>query len=213
MNAARNGLTTAEAVGVIARHLAGMPGRRNLVWMTENWMTAAPFIGMLQQSHIALYSVLARSLDYNPYGTDFSHVDTTSDPGHCLLPCIIPFQRQNRELAAQTGGAGFNDATDVGLAVTRAEEDSRGAYTLGFYPPEELLDGKYHRVTVKVAGQEHAHLEILYRPGYDATGQPENSLPLPSALAEIFQNPLDNSALGIYARCEPDSTAGSIKSR
>lgn len=211
VNAAINGTSTGEAITIIAHHLAGMPGRRNLVWMTENWMTAAPFTGMLQQSRIALYSVLARSLDYNPFGIGFGEVDMTADPGHCLLPCVIPFQRDNREFAAQTGGAGFDDAADVGLAVKRADEDSRSVYTLGYYPPEDLLDGKYHRLSVKVAGQEHAHLEIAYRPGYFAGGQPENSVLSPNAIAEAFQNPLDNSLLGISARCEPDSTAGLYK--
>lgn len=211
VNAARNGLTTGEALAIIARHLGGMPGRRNLVWMTENWMTAAPAMGILQQSHIALYPVMARSLNFNPYGTDFSHVD--SAPLHTLFPDVMDFQRKNREFGAFTGGAGFDDAADVGLAVKRAEEDSRSAYTLGYYPPEELLDGKYHRLTVKVAGKENAHFEIVYRPGYVATRQEPVALPPQNAIAEIFQNPLDDTGLGITAQCEPDSTPGYFKAR
>ncbi len=211
VNAANNSSMTAEAIDLIIRHLSAMPGRRNLVWMMENSMTAASFAGMLQQSHIALYSVLARSLDYNPYGIDFSHADTTPDPGHCLLPCVIFFQRANRELAEQTGGEGFDDATEIGLAVKQAEEDSHSIYTLGFYPPEEQLDHKYHRLTIKLAGEENARAEIRYRPGYVATREPENFLPSRDPIAEAFRNPLDISVLGITAQSEPDSTAGLYK--
>lgn len=213
VNAARNGLTTGQALAVIARHLGGMPGRRNLVWMTENWMTAAPAMGMLQRAHIALYPVLARSLDFDNWGVDFSHVDTTPDPGHTLLPGVIPFQRRNRDFAAQTGGAGFDDAADVGLAVKRAEEDSRSAYTLGYYPPEEVLDAKYHRLTVRIEGKANAHLEIAYRPGYFATPQDVVPVSPRNAIAELFENPLDDSELGIAAQYEPDSTPGFYKVR
>lgn len=205
VNGIRNGMTTAEALAVIARRLAGMPGRRNLVWMTENWTTGMPLMGLLQQSRIALYPVMARSLDFNPLFMGFTDVDTT--PGNTLFPDVMDFQRKNRQFAAQTGGAGFGDAADVGLAVKRAEEDSRSAYTLGYYPPEELLDGKYHRIAVKVGGRKEAHLEIRYRPGYVASKQMIEAGRTIS-LADLFRNPLDDTGLGISGWVEPDTEPG-----
>jgi hypothetical protein len=186
---AMDDFTTTEALMRIVSHLAGMPGRRNLIWVKESPAVPPAVMFMLQQADIHLYPVLVRSLFYH-----------ASD--------IMAVQQAAHQLGEGTGGEGFDDATDIGLAVKRAEEDSRSTYTLGYYPPEELLGGKYHRLTVKVEGKGNAHLEILYRPGYIATREPAVLAPPRNTIAEIFQNPLDDTEVGITAQCEPDSTAG-----
>jgi len=216
--AARSGLTTEEALATIARHLAGMPGRRNLVWMTENWSTAMPVMGMLQQSDIALYPVLARSLIFAPeFGSDFMSADThdvahaltpgEGIPGATLMPDVMDTQHKVRALAARTGGDGFGDAKDLQLAVNTAQEDSRSAYTLGYYPAEDALDGKFHSLTVKLTRKQNARLEIRYRPGYVASKQIIDATPS-ITLAELFRNPLDDTGLGISGRVEPDTAPG-----
>ncbi len=190
---AMNNFTTTEALMRIVSHLEGMPGRRNLIWLKESPAVSPAVMLMFQQADIHLYPVMVRT------------VLTGSD--------IMAVRHAAHQLGEAAGGEGFDDATNVGLAVKRAEEDSRSAYTLGYYPPEELLDGKYHRLTVRVEGKAHAHLEVLYRAGYIATRQPVVIVPPRNTVAEIFQNPLDDTAIGITAKCEPDSTSGFYKVR
>ena len=195
VDAAYNDQITIEALRRIVAHLSGMPGRRNLVWLMDQPMVPAAVMGMLLQADIHLYPVLTRTVEFSE--RDF--------PGT---------QKAGRDLAALTGGASFDDARDLPLALQTAEEDSQTAYTLGYYPGEDVLDGQYHRLTVrltaKVAGEKANHLAIHYRPGYVATKEEiaSSSIPQGQALAEIFGNPLDNTGLGLTARLEPDPRAG-----
>ena len=94
-------------------------------------------------------------------------------------------QRAGRALATVTGGAGFDDADDLQLALKTAEEDSQNAYSLGYYPAEEALDGKYHRLTVVVSGEKSARLEARYRPGYVATRQEVAKAAPPPGLYQV----------------------------
>ena len=194
--AANNDWTTVEALRRIVEHLSGMPGRRNLIWIKEDPIVPTPVMGMLLQSGIHLYPVLIRTVDFS-------------------APDFMGTQRAGRVLAAATGGAGFDDAGDLQLALKTAEEDSESAYMLGYYPAEDTLDGKYHRLSVTVAGEKSARLEVRYRPGYlAATQEIAMAAPPPQvAIAELFRNPLDATGLGLTARVEPDSRPGLHKVR
>jgi VWFA-related protein len=197
--AANNDATTVEALRRIVQHLSGMPGRRNLIWAKEEPLVPPAVMGMLLGANIALYPVLTRTVIYGSFGGP--------------APDFMATQHAGRDLAAVTGGAGFDDAGDLQIALKTAEEDSRNAYTLGYYPSEDVLDGKYHRLTVTVAAEKH--LEVRYRPGYLATKQDlaMAALPQADALAELFLNPLDATALGITARIEPDPRPGRYQLR
>ena len=212
VNAANNDWTTVEALRRIVEHLSGMPGRRNLIWVKEYPIVPPAVMGILLQANIALYPVLTRSVLFDPsYGGNFMARDR-KDFSYLLehAPDFMDTQRAGRDLAAMTGGAGFDDAGNLQLALKTAEEDSLNAYTLGFYPAEDVLDGKYHRFTVMVTGEKSGKLEVRYRPGYVATRQ-EAARATPRqavALAELFENPLDATAIGITSQVRPDTRLG-----
>jgi VWFA-related protein len=194
--AANNDYTTVEALQRIVEHLGGMPGRRNLIWVKEEPIVPPAVMGMLLQANIALYPVLIRTVEYG-------------------APDFMATQHAAHDLAAPTGGAGFDDAGDLQIALRTAEEDSRSAYTLGYYPSEDVLDGKYHRLTVTVAKERTAHLEVRYRPGYLATKQAIATLvpPQADAIAELLQNPLDTTAIGLTAQFTHDGRSGLYRLR
>ncbi len=194
--AANNEYTTLEALRRIVQHLSGMPGRRNLIWVKEEPLVPPAVMGMLLQANIALYPVLIRTVGYG-------------------APDIMAMQHAVRALAAPTGGAGFDDAGDMQAALETAEEDSRSAYSLGYYPSEDFLDGKFHRLTVTVANEKSAHLEVRYRPGYLATKQAFATIvpPIADALADLLQNPLDATAIGLTAQLTPDTRPGLYRVR
>jgi VWFA-related protein len=194
--AANNDFTTLEALRRIVQHLSGMPGRRNLIWVKEEPLVPPAVMGMLMQANIALYPVLIRSLEYG-------------------APDVMAMQHAVRALAAPTGGTGFDDAADMQVALATAEEDSRSAYSLGYYPSEDFLDGKFHRLTVTVAGEKSAHLEVRYRPGYVATKQALATIVPPTAdtVADLLENPLDATAIGLTAQLTPDMRPGLYRVR
>jgi hypothetical protein len=76
-----------------------------------------------------------------------------------------------------------------------AEEDTNSAYVLGYYPSEKMLDGRFHRLTVKLADRG---FEVRYRPGYLAT-KVATPVQLPPD-QDQFENPLDLTGIGLTAQ-------------
>ena len=99
-----------------------------------------------------------------------------------------------------SGGRMFFDAMDITYAVRTAEEDSGTAYVLGYYPAEDALDGKYHALTVRLNDPElnKEAVEVHYRAGYVATRFAV--LPPAPSLADIFNDSLDATAIGLAAQ-------------
>lgn len=72
------------------------------------------------------------------------------------------------DMASQSGGRHY-PVTDLAVLPQAAAQiglELRNQYVLGYTPEERLMDGKYHRVQVKLIGQDK--LYITWRPGYIA---------------------------------------------
>jgi hypothetical protein len=104
-----------------------------------------------------------------------------------------------------SGGRMFLDALDLTAAVRTAEEDSGVAYSLGYYPAEDALDGKYHKITVRLKDSEikKEAAEVHYRAGYLATKFAV--LPPAPSLADVLNDSLDATAIGLAARATPEA--------
>ncbi len=183
----RNNVTI-QALRRIIQHLAGVPGRKNLVWVMDEPRVPGPVMAMLQQANIVLYPVLVRAVS-------------------CFACPRMEMQREHAmdALAAVTGGRAFYDAADLTSAVRTAEEDSRSTYVLGYYPDEAALDGKYHRIIVKLANKAAASkvVELHYRSGYLAT---KAAPPVPALSDQsLLEDSLDSNGIGLTAEIEPDS--------
>jgi hypothetical protein len=106
-------------------------------------------------------------------------------------------------LAAVTGARAFFDSLDLTFALRTTQEDASITYVLGYYPAEEMLDGKYHTITVKLfkKAPEKQTLEVHYRPGYLAT---KAALPTPSPTPEeLFNGPVNSARIGLVAQASP----------
>jgi VWFA-related protein len=173
---------TRSALTSVIQHLSGFSGRKSLVWLAQAPRIPPEMMRRMQQANIALYPVRVRGLG-----------------GFADLEGEV-----SRELGNASGGRGFFDARDLAFAVQAATEDSGSAYVLGYYPDEAILDGKFHRITVKLADQP---LEVHYRSGYLAT---KDDVPATTAkdaanLAELMESPMNSSGMGLGARAERDT--------
>jgi hypothetical protein len=75
------------------------------------------------------------------------------------------------------------------------------SYTLGFYPAENSLDGKFHSLDVKV---DRKDVEVRHRTGYFATkDKPLDDKERRSIVAELLSSPLDASQIGLQASVQP----------
>jgi VWFA-related protein len=184
---------TAKAIQLIANHLSGVPGRKNLVWLIDEpggWVppvAASLALALAQRSNIVVYPVILRAV------------------GCFSCPHLeLDRERATRDLAAATGGRAFFDAMDLAFAVRAAEEDSRSSYVLGYYPEEEILDGKYHKITVKLRKALNGEgVEVNYRPGYLATKVAV--LPPAPTPEELFAGTVNSARIGLAAQAVPDA--------
>jgi VWFA-related protein len=213
INRVRITLTSMEA---IANHLARVPGRKNLIWVSGSFPFSIGLDGpvdpgresrtfseeidratrAMNHANIAIYPVDARGLIAPNLPVSFNS-RVPPKPGS-----QIPTGHDTmRALADYTGGRAFINTNDLRGAIRKAMEDSEVTYTLGFYPPAETLDGKYHELKVKV---DRKGADVRYRKGYFA-GEPEQPTEkrMKNTIADTLASPLNSSAIGLSARIDP----------
>jgi VWFA-related protein len=115
--------TTLAAIGALASPMRGMPGRKNIIWITHGVPEAAGLIP------------LATRLDRE--GITLNSVDQGVDPGSGAINTLDTF-------AELTGGKVY--ANDIHKAVVEVMSASRSGYVILYAAPR--LDGKYHKIRV-----------------------------------------------------------------
>ena len=204
-------LKSIDALEAVARHLAGVPGRKNLVWISSGFPFDIRSFGPAGSNHrelmstdtaraaralndadVAVYTVDARGLvgafasSPSERQQRFTNIDTVHKPIEGL-----------RQFAQLTGGEAYFNTNDIGGAIGRAVEDSRLTYVLGYYSDEKSWDGKFRRIKVNV---RRNGIDVRHRAGYFAI--PGSALPQPSrsdAILDALQGPLESTALPISA--------------
>jgi VWFA-related protein len=199
---------TMAALQQIAAHVANIPGRKNLVWLTANLpFSGAAMAHVLSPANIAVYPVDARGLlasaptvaigawgtaDFDSVSGANGHMDNM--PGQSDQPIGITTMQK---LADDTGGQAFVNTNDITGAIRKAVEDSAVTYTLGFYIDRDALDGKFHELKVEV---KRSGLAVRYPKGYFAfpdAAPTENDDQ--RRLAMAVQSPIESSTIPLQA--------------
>jgi hypothetical protein len=193
---------TRDAIAKIVQHLSGMPGRKNLVWLSDTPVgSGSPLLTM---ANIHLYPVIVRGVGSSgvfAWMRELKQAGLNNRPTPMAAGNEIAAHRANAMAAAAAGGVGFDDSEDLATAVHTAVEDATNTYILGFYPGEESLDNKFHPLTVKVGNKGVARgrtLEIRARTGYLASRVGPRA-PAPASIENVLSNPLDATAVGVTA--------------
>jgi VWFA-related protein len=212
-------IDTLEALEAIANHVKGMPGRKNLLWLSAAFpltvgtalRTIAPTAGYsgppdtyrafgpemkramaaLNDANVSVYPIDARGLS-----KAISYVDglkTTHDPGININAMT--------QIADATGGKAYYNRNDLDRGVRLALDDSREVYVMMYYPKAIAEDGAYHQIRVR---STRPGVQLRFRRGYYATGREEDtSVGAVDRLARAMSSPLDDSEIGIQASVEP----------
>jgi VWFA-related protein len=205
---------TMAALTAIADHLADIPGRKNLLWLTAN----LPFSGqaiarILGRANIAAYPLDARGL--LPRGPMSSWNDVMDadayargeigrPPANASIPIGIDTMQ---EMADLTGGRAFVNTNDLTGAMRRVVEDSVVTYTLGFYVTPSSLDGKFHELKVQV---RRSGLNLRYPKGYFAFKDiPATQDERHNRFLEAIRSPLDSSAIPLVVKVDRVEQPGS----
>lgn len=174
---------TAQAMEEIARFLVGLPGRKNLLWLsgsfpegilpdaslggrdsfdvTRNYSsTLMEVTDLLNLSHVAVYPVDLRGLQVNPMYSASSN--QTFEPGTKKnAKAVHDFSQQNNAehatmdaIADNTGGQAFYNTNGLKEAVSTAMKEGAVYYTLSYAPSNAKLDGGVRHVRVELTKPE-----------------------------------------------------------
>ncbi len=217
---------TLKALQTIANHLAGMPGRKNLIWLSAGFpvyvglrpgeLPAPEFqsfseemqrtVRTLNDVGLAIYPVDARGL-MGPFAYMPSmSAASTSRPGRGgpapvdqrAQSNIFQTQSAMHEVADRTGGRAFMNTNDIAGAVRSAMEDTKITYVLAYSPSHDQWDGRFRDIKVKV---NRSSTEIRYRKGYYAYPGENNDPKLSRAMmVNAINGPLVSTGLGILAK-------------
>jgi VWFA-related protein len=209
---------TFASLSVLASRLAGLPGRKNIVWITHG----VP----ISLSPNRTYT--GDTVDYAPYVRQLSHTldraDTSiyavqqSPPGSAVAQSADAGRGGFNDSAENTPGRGmgseatlteFADMTggrawennDISGAIKQAINDSRQSYLVSYVPPMENWDGKYHKIRI-ASRRKGLHLQT--RRGYYAfTDQAASGKQMQDAIQSAITSPFDAAEIGLRATSAP----------
>ncbi len=229
-------IDTCLSLKVLADHLAGLPGRKSLVWVSGgfpmfigygdpeaqiNMAKLAPNVDQeiltdyvedasraLNNASVAVYPVDARGLLGLPMADASKNVKIV----HGRLPSSMTHVDNSHTdtmqyVADLTGGKAFYNSNDIKGAIRKAIDDSAVTYTLGFYTSEENWDDRYHKIKVKV---KRSGAEVRAKKGYFAERQQNlTDRDLTLRIRDAIWSPLDAAGVGLLASIVPSPTVPS----
>jgi VWFA-related protein len=211
---------TLQGMQQIAQALAGIPGRKSLIWasggfpfsVSDNTMQLAPAgrdslpdvlpmyehtWQLLNDAQIALYPVDVKGLQV--VTTPGASV---GKPGKNYARNMswrqMDTQSSLETFASMTGGRAFYNSNNLAKGFREAVNDSAEYYMLGYYLDRSKTKSGWRKLAVKV---KREHVEVRARSGFfvtNATIDPENSRN--SDLSSALQSPLDFTSLALVAR-------------
>jgi VWFA-related protein len=181
---------TVNAFSEISRFVRGVPGRKNLLWLSGSFPVGVlpggdpldPFsqaidfnpdlkqaTNQLTLSQMAVYPVDIRGLATNPIydaanNRTYSPDSLEQDRQKFWLQLVGEHDTMD-QIAESTGGHAFYDTNGIEEALHAATEDGANYYTLSYSPSNTKFDGHLRRIHVSVT-KKHVHLS--YRRNYFA---------------------------------------------
>jgi VWFA-related protein len=203
---------TIAALNSLAQALAGYPGRKNLIWVSEGFpITLFPEIiyddpGVInQQGASPAPPTAAMSSSFTTgAGKDFDQeVEKVANELMNAQVALYPvdasgLQKDNhlntintmRSLADRTGGKAFYNRNDVEVGVRTSMDDGSAYYTLEYYPQNKTWDGKFRTIQIKA----RSGVALRYRQGYYALDPGMQNKEAGKVLARNFSNALSLDA-------------------
>jgi VWFA-related protein len=214
------------AFRAVAEHLAGLPGRKNLVWVSSGFPLSVGFdempqvgaplsernpqlftqemegaIRVVNDNGIAVYPVDARGV-FNPVVLE-ADIRGPNRRDFGKMPSTTSTSSNTSTmfvLADKTGGRVAYNTNDLGGAVRRAIDDGRVTYTLGYYSTDAKEDGTWRDIKVDV---RRPGVDVRARKGYYAMRATDQSADarMRQIRAGVW-SPLESTALPITAEID-----------
>lgn len=186
---------------LVAAHLAGIGGRKNLVWVSEAFAipTGLGRLEVLYRMHRATEALSNAQTSVYPVdarGLIGSHSVSLSSgrAGFTTMASSHPNIDTMRVVSDDTGGRTFAHTNAIDASIARAVDDSRLTYVLGYYPSASRLDGSFRQVDVKV---RRDGVQVRHRAGYLATAPPADTRGRETAIRRALAAPLQATGIGL----------------
>ncbi len=224
---------TIDALRAIARHVAGYPGRKNLLWISSSFPIAtnpevdlgfagmrqyqdqmAAVAGALAQAKVAVYPVDLTGLQTESAVDSGEHsaIMTSTELAALMAAMRTPppagsdREQQSMEgLARQTGGIVCTDKNDLGDCVKKAINDGSAFYEIAYYSDSSDWHGEFHKIIVK---SKQSGTRLAYRQGYYA--RPEGDINAELQQAACLDRLTSTSVL-MVAKSYPADKPGTIR--
>jgi VWFA-related protein len=191
----------------VARQLTAVPGSKNIVWVTRG----VPIVVGAQTT-----SDVSDSVDYTPLlhrlsatldriGISVYPVQQTT-PGMAMDGSLggKGSEYTLEQLALLTGGT-TRFSGNVGAAVRQAMNDARSNYVLGYEPPADSWDGRFHKL--RVTSLRHG-VHLQFKAGYvaldDAVSDEREKL------LDVLRSPFDATEIGVRGKLTPQAGGTAI---
>ncbi|RSL19415.1 VWFA-related protein [Edaphobacter aggregans] len=213
---------TLDALNELARYLANIPGRKNLIWFSgslpinilPNGNTNNGFASMgnweaefrettdlLVRSQVSLYPIDSRGLTnssvYSAAGSGRKYARDPTIAGKDEAKFDAQRAGENDTMlqtAHDTGGRAFINTNGLSAAVAEAIEHGSSYYTLTYLPANKNWDGLYRKIEVAVPGKNYT---LSYRRGYYAD---DPSTPASLSSHGVAAMPEDAAAKSLITR-------------
>jgi VWFA-related protein len=133
-------------------------GRKALIVLSDGLDTGSPHslsdaVESVQESETVVYAI--------------KYIDHDLTPGQAGVSARRANTRGLERLTDETGGYTFPDPEEnLSQIFSKIEQDLRNQYVLGFTPPPEARDGRYHKLEVRMTRKD---LTVRARIGYYAS--------------------------------------------
>ncbi len=181
---------TFQSFNYLAKALAGYPGRKNLLWVSEGFpLNLFPDALMGEQ--------IVTTEDYSPLVEKIA--DNLMDAQVALYPIDaagvgkddrFSARTAMESMAERTGGKTFYNRNDIDTGVRTSMNDGASYYTLEYYPANKEWNRKFRNIEVKL---DRPGAKLRYRQGYYALG-PNNATVDDAAVSTDFSRAMDLDA-------------------
>ena len=189
---------TMQGLNQLARSMAVFPGRKNLVWISGGFpfdpSSTDPQMRrtgtLLAATQIAVYPIDVHGVKYlgadgaapdaevfAPRGGSFDEMSGQDQE-------LLSIHASMTSLATITGGKTFFGRNDLEQAIRDSVNSGTNYYTLAYHPKNADWNGKFRKLTVKVANPE---LKVQSRPGYYAVADPLGTPDINRTFTEVMQ--------------------------
>jgi len=190
---------TLDAMNQIAHFLAGIPGRKNLIWFAGSFPldifpqpgAPRPFdvvsnsedefretTNLLTRSEVSVYPIDARGVQTNAVAIGKDAGGSSFGAG--LAQSQSTFAQDSADqhfimdrMATDTGGQAYLDTNGLSAAVGKVIANGSNYYTLSYAPTNSTPDGKFHKIQVKLTQPGGT---LNYRSGYFADETPSKPI-------------------------------------